>query len=215
VDRINATIDFMTMKLNASEYYADRPYDKKYRIEHSIRVGNIGKTIAENEGFDVEAMVVACLLHDISYCEVFPNGRDDVVNHGRFSARIARPFIEQLGFEERIADQMLYGIAIHVDGKSDFSGENTSFVQSISDADNIDRFGYYRLHENLNYRDFLNQPLDWQLGMCTEQINSLKKYERMKFATDTATRMWIDTVKNQLHFYQALLTQLENSKGIL
>jgi len=214
MNRIETALDFLKRKMDESEYYADKPYDKKYRLEHTIRVANIGKVIAENEGFDVDALVVACLLHDISYCETFSNGKDDVVNHGRFSARIARPFVESLGFEERTVDQILYGIAIHVDGRSDFSGEMTSFVQSVSDADNIDRFGYYRLHENLRFRDFIHQSLDWQINMCNEHINSLHKYERMKFATPTATKMWVETVKDQLHFYQKLLAQLENSNGI-
>ncbi len=215
MDRINAALDFLRNKMDASEYYADKPYDKKYRLEHTIRVANIGKTIAENEGFDVDALIVACLLHDVSYCETFRNGKDDVVNHGRFSARIARPFVESLGFDESTVNQILYGIAIHVDGKSDFPGEITSFVQSVSDADNIDRFGLYRLHENLRFRDFINQPLDWQLNMCREQVANLTKYERMKFATPTATRMWVDTVRDQLHFYQTLLSQLEKSTGIV
>ena len=215
MDRVNATIEFLKQSMDASDYFAEKPFNKRYRFEHSLRVANIGKTIARNEGIDEDALVVACLLHDISYCEIFPNGKDDVVNHGRFSARIARPYIESLGFEKSIAEQMLYGIAIHVDGKSDFPGENTVLVQSVSDADNIDRFGAYRMHENLVFHDFLNQPLDWQINKCTEQISSLSKYERMRFSTPTATKMWCDTVKIQLDYYKALLAQLEKSSSVL
>lgn len=215
MNRVQLTMGFLKEKFDSSDYFAKNPYNRKYRMEHTIRVANIGKKIAENENLDVDALVVACLLHDVSYCEVFPNGKDDVVNHGRFSARIARPFVEGLGFDDSLTNQILYGIAIHVDGKSDFSGEMTALVQSVSDADNIDRFGLYRLHENLQYRDFLNQPLDWQKNMCNEQISSLTKYERMKFATPTATKMWVDTVRDQLGFYQTLLGQLENSSQII
>lgn len=215
MDRISVTMEFVRQKFETSDYYADKPYDKKYRYEHTIRVANIGKKIAEKEGFDVDALVIACLLHDISYCENFPNGKDDVVNHGRFSAHTARPIVESFGFDEKTAEQMLYGIAIHVDGKADFPGEMTSLVQSVSDADNIDRFGLYRLHENLRFRDFINQPLDWQISMCNDQIANLTKYEKMKFATPTATEMWVDTVRDQLGFYKTLLSQLEHSVGIL
>lgn len=213
--RINAALSFLKEKFEESEYYAADHVNKKYRFEHSVRVANIAKTIAEKEGFDVEALTVAALLHDISYCEVFPNGKDDLVNHGRFSARIARPFIEGLGFDRATCEEMLYGIAIHVDGKADFPGENTYFVQSISDADNIDRFGNYRLHENLVFRDFLAMPLGRQIELCKTNIEQLNKYEKMKFATLTATRMWLENIRAQRDFYTRLLAQLENSLTII
>lgn len=212
--RINAAVAFLKEKFENSEYYTNDHINKKYRFEHSIRVANIAKTIAKNEGFDVDALTVAALLHDISYCEVFPNGKDDVVNHGRFSARIARPFIEGLGFDRSASDEMLYGIAIHVDGKADFPGENTHFVQSISDADNIDRFGAYRLHEGLVFRNFLALPLGKQIELCRVNLEQLSKYEKMKFATLTATKMWLDNVRMQRDFYSHLLSQLENSLTI-
>jgi len=213
--RINAAFDFLKEKFESSEYYAKDHVSKKYRFEHSIRVANIAKTIAQREGFDVEALTVAALLHDISYCDIFPNGKDDVVNHGRFSARIARPFIEGLGFDRSTCEEMLYGIAVHVDGKADFPGEDTYFVRSISDADNIDRFDVYRMHENLRFRDFLSMPLGQQIELCRTNLDQLGKYEKMKFATLTATRMWLEDVRAQRDFYTRMLAQLENSLTIL
>jgi len=211
LNRISAALDFLKEKFEGSKYYAEDHVNKKYRFEHSIRTANIAKTIAQREGFDVEALTVAALLHDISYCEVFEKGKDDVVNHGRFSAAIARPFIEGLGFDGDTCQEMLYGIAIHVDGKADFPGETTYFAQSICDADNIDRFGIYRLHEGLVFRDFLELPLGKQIELCKTNLDQLAKYEKMKFATLTATKMWLDNVRVQQGFYSRLLIQLENS----
>lgn len=37
-----------------------------YRLAHSYRVANIGKEIAEKEGLNVEDLMIACLLHDVS-----------------------------------------------------------------------------------------------------------------------------------------------------
>ncbi len=37
-----------------------------YRLAHSYRVTNIGKKIAKKEGLNVEDLMIACLLHDVS-----------------------------------------------------------------------------------------------------------------------------------------------------
>ena len=37
-----------------------------YRLAHSYRVANIGKEIAKKEGLNVEDLMIACLLHDVS-----------------------------------------------------------------------------------------------------------------------------------------------------
>ncbi|MBQ1316014.1 MAG: hypothetical protein IIY46_00885, partial [Lachnospiraceae bacterium] len=50
------------------------------------------------EGFDEAEMVIACLLHDIAYCEEF--GENGWNEHGRRGAAIARPYLEELGFRK-------------------------------------------------------------------------------------------------------------------
>ena len=72
--------EFLKRKFDESEYFADKKPEKDYRFEHSVRVANIGKEIAEKEGMDSNAMVVACLLHDISYINEFKT-REDSRNH--------------------------------------------------------------------------------------------------------------------------------------
>ena len=44
--------EFLRRKFDGSEYFSDKPYEKEYRYEHSVRVANIGKYIAEKEGLD-------------------------------------------------------------------------------------------------------------------------------------------------------------------
>ena len=81
--------------------------DKLYRLEHSYRVANIGLEIAAKEGLDETEMVIACLLHDISYCETFwGNGW---VEHGRRAAQIARPFLTELGLAEDRINEICFG----------------------------------------------------------------------------------------------------------
>lgn len=89
--RIEKTKAFLLQKFDESPRYIERKAEKDYRIEHTMRVANLGKRIAEAEGLDTEALVIACLLHDVSYCETM-NGREDWLNHGRRAAQIAEPF---------------------------------------------------------------------------------------------------------------------------
>ncbi|HHX00556.1 MAG TPA: HD domain-containing protein [Acholeplasmataceae bacterium] len=82
----------------------------EYRFEHSWRVANIGRKIAQAEGFDEEKMVIACLLHDLGYAVDFKD-HDDHQCHGRYGAKIARPFLLELGYSRDDVEEICYGIA--------------------------------------------------------------------------------------------------------
>ena len=75
-----------------------------YRLAHSYRVANIGKEIAKKEGLNVEDLMIACLLHDVSYCTPFKT-QDEWQNHGRVSSKMVRTFLESIDYpKERIHD---------------------------------------------------------------------------------------------------------------
>ena len=100
---IEKTEVFLKRKFDAADYLNAHPEAKAYRIEHTYRVANIGRELALKEGFDETEMVIACLLHDVSYCEEF--GEKGWIEHGRRAAHIARPFLSELGLaEDRIND---------------------------------------------------------------------------------------------------------------
>lgn len=63
--------------------------EKNYRIEHSIRVANIGKFLAERENANVKIVVIGCLLHDVGKFDT-----EDNMEHGRVSANVAREFLK-------------------------------------------------------------------------------------------------------------------------
>lgn len=140
------TESFLKDTFAASTYLLSNPTDRDYRLEHSYRVANITKAIAEAEGFNVTHAVIAGLLHDIAYCEEMVT-REDRMNHGRRGAVIARPFLESLGLPADAVNEICYGIAIHVDDEADFEWERTPFCETVGDADNIDRFDAYRIYE--------------------------------------------------------------------
>lgn len=212
MNRIQLTENFLKEKFNTSEYFAQHESERAYRLEHSYRVANIGKEIAKAEGFDVECMVIGCLLHDISYCQVFKDG--EYVNHGRVSAKIARPFLETLELTSQQIEDICYGIAIHVDDKADFEGERTSFALTIGDADNIDRFDVYRIYENLQYRNYSEMTIDQKIEYVDTMLEKLPKLKELEFATETSKQMWFKKLDFQIEFYNKLKSQNECSTKI-
>lgn len=199
---IERTVAFLKEQFDRSAFRASRPEDKKYRLEHTMRVANIGRRIARGENLDEEALVIGCLLHDLSYAEVFHD--NDWRNHRRQAAKMARPFLETLDLSPEQVQEICYGIAIHVDDQADFPGERTPLALSIADADNIDRFDVYRIHEHLSNLSFLTLPYAEQLRSVTEHLSKLEKYRALEFATKTATELWRDKIDFQIQFFTRL-----------
>lgn len=198
----------------ASTYLRSNPTDRDYRLEHSYRVANIAKAIAEAEGFDVTHAVIAGLLHDIAYCEEMVT-REDRMNHGRRSAAIARPFLEDLGLSADAVNEICYGIAIHVDDKADFEGERTPFCETVGDADNIDRFDAYRIYETLEHLKFSGMRLDEKMDKVNAAMEKLTRFKEMKLGTATAKKLWLQRLNGYIAFYERLKAQLESSSAVL
>ena len=211
-ERIAKTEAFLREKLKESPYFKEHPEAGAYRLEHSFRVARIGAAIARAEGMDEERMTIACLLHDVSYCRAMLD-QDTWKDHGRASARIARPFLESLGLEPAAVEEMCYGIAIHVDDKADFPGERTAFAGTIQDADNIDRFDAYRLYETLESMSFSKLPLAAKRAHVERTGQQLEKYRDLPFATAAAKELWRDRIGFYLDFYRRLGEQLAGSAG--
>lgn len=211
---IQKTEEFLKAKLQESAYFTEHPAAGEYRLQHSYRVANIGKDIAEKEGFDVTEMIIACLLHDVSYCVDFKE-ENDWLNHGRNAAKIARAFLEELGLPKKRIEDICYGIAIHVDDKADFEGERTPFAESIGDADNIDRFDVYRIYEILEKEKFSELSYEEKTEKVAATLEKLHKYEDMKLGTKTAEEIWKQRIAYYISFYEKLGNQLKNSAEIV
>ena len=122
----------------------------EYRWEHTLRVTQYGKQLAELEGANVELCMTACLLHDIAKIGMDEHG----LEHGRIGAKMARPFLQELGYADADVENMCFAIAMHVDGKADFKHILTPEAKVVNDADKIDRFSAYRAL--LFFQDQLN-----------------------------------------------------------
>ena len=212
-EMIAKTEAFLKNTFAASTYLQNNPTDRDYRLEHSYRVANIAKAIAEAEGFDVTYAVIAGLLHDIAYCEEMVT-REDRMNHGRRSAALARPFLESLGLSADAVNEICYGIAIHVDDEADFEWERTPFCETVGDADNIDRFDAYRIYETLEYLKFSQMRLDEKMDKVNTTIEKLIRFKEMKLGTVTAKNLWLQRLDYYIGFYEKLKAQLENSSAV-
>lgn len=210
---INKTEKYLSETFAKSEYLQKNPTERNYRLEHSYRVANIAKVIAEAEGFNVTYAVIAGLLHDIAYCEEMVT-REDRMNHGRRSAAIARPFLKSLGLPTDAVNEICYGIAIHVDDCADFEWERTPFCETVGDADNIDRFDAYRIYETLEYLKFSEMSFTEKIEKVDSTIEKLNRYKEMKLGTTTAKELWLDRLDYYIGFYEKLKSQLENSTTI-
>ena len=210
---IRKTEAFLKRKFEEAIYLNEHPEDKAYRLEHSYRVANIGREIAAREGLDETELVMACLLHDVAYCEEF--GEDGWREHGRRSAQIARPFLKELGLPEDRIREICYGIAIHVDDEADFPGEKTPFALSVGDADNIDRFGAYRIHEGLCRDGFLEMSYDEKTEYLEKRLARLRGLREMRFGTKTADELWKARLDFYVVFFQKLADQMIQSESVL
>lgn len=209
-NRIEQTKKYLWEKLMKSDYYIEHPEAGEYRYEHSIRVANIGKTIAKKEGMNVENLVLGCLLHDVAYCMSFEE-MGDWKNHGRFSAKIARPYLLELGLDKSDVEEICYGIAIHVDDQADFEGERTALALSIGEADNIDRFDAYRIYETLQYNRYSEKKLEEKRAFVEKTLQNLKEFREVPSASITGKQMWLEKLDFQEQFYNKLLEQIKNS----
>ncbi|MBI3152414.1 MAG: HD domain-containing protein [Chloroflexi bacterium] len=178
-------------------------FDYEYRWKHTLRVVQYGKQIAETEGADVELTMAACLLHDISKFDDVEYGRD----HGRVSARIARPFLEALGYTPEQVNNICFSIAVHVDDKADFEHPVTIESKIVSDADNVDRFGVYRLL--LQFKDHA-EKYEALVEKAKSRLLTLKKYRSDNImGTATGKRLFNGQLDVQISFLEHLVEDSE------
>lgn len=212
-EMIAKTEAFLKETFAQSPYLCQYPSYRDYRLEHSYRVANIAKTIAQKEGLDVTAAVIAGLLHDIAYCEEMET-REERINHGRRGAELARPFLETLGLCADTVNDICFGIAIHVDDTASFEWERTPFSETVGDADNIDRFDAYRIYETLQWQKFSELSFEERQKKVQLTLEDLYRIRGMKLGTKTAEALWQERVDYYISFYEKLKAQLDSSTAV-
>lgn len=207
---IQKTEAFLQEQFAACAYFKEHPADGEYRLQHSYRAAHVAAEIARREGLDEEGLIIGGLLHDISYSLPFET-EDAWPEHGRMSARLARPFLEQLDLGKERVQEICYGIAIHVDGRADFAGEKTAFARSIGDADDVDRFDAYRIYDAMEYADFRNLKIADKRDWLRKKLDWISWRLGEKSGTETAGRMIAERLLYQRQYYEKVLDQLAHS----
>lgn len=199
--RLQKIIDFVLAQRKQTEASgALSPESLDYRWKHTLRVTQYGKMIATEEKADSEIVLAACILHDLA--KFVPS--DHGVEHGRIGARLARPFLQTLDYSPEQIDNICFSIAVHVDDKADFAHPETIESKIVSDADNIDRFGAYRVlmrfHEDLDAYEKL-------IASAEQRLLTLKKYrERNIMGTPSGNRLFNQQLDMQIAFLEQLVS---------
>lgn len=169
-----------------------------YRWEHTQRVCRYGLVLAEAEGANIEWTLAGCLLHDIAHFE-----EGEMNDHGRLGAEMARPILEEAGYDAIAIDTICHAIADHVDGEAQDSLPDTVETAVITDADNLDRFNTYRLLQwgCPRLSDFTVLCRD-----AGERLDRLTRYmEHGPLQTETGNRLFKEKLAGQIAFMKGLL----------
>ncbi len=198
-DRLQKIADFVHARLiKTYEKRKDRErldrllFHADYRWQHTLRVSQYGKIIAEAEGADIELLLAAGLLHDVAW---FDTGIENSREHGRIGAGISRPVLQELAYLPEQIENICYAIASHVDVENPTSLE----AKILRDADNVDRFGPYRVVQWC-YSDMGDYYT--MADKLKERIVRLENYrdENMQF-TQTGKQLFIEQLNMQIEFF--------------
>jgi uncharacterized protein len=174
----------------------------EYRWLHTLRVAQFGKVIAETEEADVEMVVAACLLHDVAW---FDTNAENSREHGRIGAEKSRALLESLGYTAEQIENICYSVAAHVDEEH----PTTLEAKVVSDADNVDRFGPYRILQWCFSDISEYEKLVTKLG---ERIKRLEHYrERNPLFTITGQQLFAEQLNLQIRFFSEFVGEKELS----
>lgn len=183
------------------------PQAGAYRYHHTLRVASLGHQIAQTERLDQEALTLACLLHDIGYVRC--KTQADFDDHGRLSAEVAREYLTERGYDPEKIETICFGIRIHTLADSQVPRQPTPLEQSVSDADNIDRFDAYRLYEGFSWEKPETKAPAELLACAQKRIVRYTQYLEMPFGTKTAAGLWQDRLGFCIAFFRRLQAQME------
>lgn len=184
-------------------------YDMLYRYEHSLRVASIGKKIAEQENLPQTPLVIACLLHDSGYPEC--GSLEELKLHPEISAEIARLYLDRIGFDKQMSENIYRAILIHDTYEN--IPDATPFELSVRDADDIDRSDVMRMCI-WGYHDIGERPAKEIIDICHERLRLSDSSRERMCGTDTAKRIWLSQIDIHNDFYGRLLKQMKSTYDI-
>lgn len=202
--------------------------DSAHDKEHIYRVLSYALQIAQTEEqVDYDALITACLLHDIGRKEQFENPR---VCHAEAGGEKAYRFLMDHGFEDVFSDKVRRCIQQHRYRRN--NPPDSLEAKILFDADKLDVTGAMGIARSLIYKGIVEEPLyvrrkDGSVSDGTEQgeISFLQEYkfklEKLydRFYTEKGAQMAKIRQSAAVTFYNRLLAEAweahENGQQIL
>jgi HD superfamily phosphodiesterase len=202
-DRLEEIARFVHDRLREVASQRENPaLDPEHRWQHTLRVSQHGCMIAGSERANVELVIAACLLHDVAHFD-----QDNWKEHGRLGARIIWPLLADLGYSPEETENVCYSVAVHVDGRADFPHPETLEAKIVSDADNIDRFGAYRI---IQWCTADVENYESLIAMLRQRLQTLEDYRSRKvMETETGHHLFNRQLDRQIAFFKALIEESE------
>ncbi len=85
----------------------------------------------------------------------------------------------------------------------------------MGDADNIDRFDAYRIHESLSRDGFLEMTFGEKREYAAKRLERLRELTVFPMGTATAAALWKERLSFYIEFYEKLAEQLRCSTGVV
>lgn len=174
-----------------------RSRESSKRFQHSLRVAEFARELAERNGVNQEKVVLAAVIHDIGremrkkelrswtakYYQIDAVERRQILLlHGKAGAALAR---EKLGIED---EEVLEAVMYHTTGKPGMSGvAKVVFIADNAEPD--------RKHSTQEYREWiLSSPIDEVLKkMIEEQVDFLQK--KGKSIADVTAALYVELTR--------------------
>ena len=202
--RIELTIKYLKQAYEQSQVYQNDLAMKQYRYEHPLRVAKLGYKLAKSEGLNIEGFMVACLLHDLSYTEEIIT-QEEWLNHGRRSVELSETFIKSLNFDEKTTNDILYAIAIHVDLKANFKGEENTFTLGLMDCDRLDQLGAHKTTEWLTKSNYYQLEESEQIKAALKRREDLLKRKQETYYTNYGKQLQLKLIDQMVEFLDQLI----------
>ena len=185
--------------------------DGYYRYTHSLRVAAICASIARSEGLDEEMLILGGLLHDIGY--VACKSRADYADHGLKSAEIAEAYLKEQDYDPQKIQSVCYGIRVHTQEDEARIRPATVLEDTVSDADNIDRFDAWRFSRSLYWDGLEKLTVKQMRTLSATRCARMQELRSLRFATDTARKLWNEKLDLWTDFYHRLGDQMDLTIG--
>lgn len=194
-----------------------KDYAKVYRYEHSLRVGQNAKVLAEadiKDGHNTN-LFVCCMggvLHDIGK---FQNYIETDKSHGMCGALMARPFLEGLGLDEKTIGDICFSIASHSGDYHQYEYPDIREAHIVEEADDCDRYSMYRVLAKISDWEEESNSRDKIIEKCSNYIERMKRdLGRVNCLTKLGNVTLKNNIQTQIDAFNLYKIQVERTKEI-